>query len=210
MKFSIIGFAFVLAAALQSASFSGSPSSPHSKQIKGADSIPFESVARGNSLNSELATREGLDAPALVVARSRAEAECFIGLLNPSTAKQVAAERIRGMDFKREWVVVVIRGRMGSGGFGISVEEIKRAPEGINVRVNLIDPDPRVFQQANMPHPFHIIRVPRGEVNSAPQGEWFVRTLRGKPLTQTSRIVSCPPSNNGTHPTPPHEASHVR
>ena len=201
MKFSIFGFALVLAAALQPASFSGSPSPPRGRPVKGADSIPFESVARGTSLNSELATREGLDAPSLVVARNRAEAQCLIGLLNPSAAKQVAAERVGGIDFQREWVVAVIRGRMGSGGFGISVEEIKRTPEGINVRVKLIDPDPRVFQQANMPHPFHIIRVPRGEVNSAPPGEWFVRTLRGKPLTQTSRTVSCPPSNNGMHPT---------
>jgi hypothetical protein len=97
------------------------------------------------------------------------------------------------MDFEREWVVAVIRGRMGSGGFGINVEGIKRTPEGINIRVKLIDPDPRMFQQANMPHPFHIIRVPREEVNSAPRDKWFVRTLRGKLLTQTSRIVSCPP-----------------
>src|SRR5918997_2939725 len=110
MKSPIIGFAFVLAAALQSASFGSSSSLPHNRLVKGEDLIPFESVARGNSLNSELATREGLDAPSLVVARNRTEAECFIGSLNPDAAKQVAAEQIKSMDFNREWMVAVIRG----------------------------------------------------------------------------------------------------
>ena len=202
MKSPIIGFAFVLAATLQSASFGGSSSLPHNRLLRGEDLIPFESVARGDSLNAELATREGLNVPSLVVARNRTEAECLVGLLNPSVAKQVTVEQIKKVDFNCEWVVAVVRGIMSSGGFGISVEEINRTPEGINISVKLIDPDPRVSQQQNMPHPFHIIRVPREEVNSASQGTWIVQTLSGQPLMQTSRVASCPPSNNALQPTP--------
>jgi hypothetical protein len=198
MKSSIIWVAFVVAT-LQSASLSGSSSLPHNRLAKGEDLIPFESVARDDSLNAELATREGLNAPSLVVARNRTEAVCLIRLLN---LRQVAVDQINRVDFNREWLVAVVRGIMGHGGYGISVEKINRTPEGINISVKLIDPDPRVFQQQNMPHPFHLIRVPREKVNSAPQDTWIVRAIKGKLLTQTSRVPTCPPSNNALQPTP--------
>lgn len=202
MKFPIIGFAFVLAAASQSASFGGSPSSPHNRQLRGEDLIPFESVARGDSLNAELATREGLNAPSLVVARNRTEAECLVGLLNPSVAKQVTVEQIKKVDFNREWVVAVVRGTMSSGGFGIGIERISRTPAGISISVKLTNPDPHLFQQLNMPHPFHIIRVPREKIDLDTKSKWVVRTIGGRLLTQSSVAPSCPPSNNRLQPTP--------
>ena len=198
MKSSIIWIAFVVAT-LQSVSLGGSSSLPHDRLAKGEDSIPFESVARGSHLNSDVATKEGLDVPSLVVARNRTEAECLIRLLN---LRQVAVDQINRVDFNREWLVAVVRGVMAHGGYGISVKKINRTPEGINISVKLIDPDPRVFQQADMPHPFHLIRVPREKVNSAPQDTWVVRALKGKLLTQTSRAPTCPPSNNALQPTP--------
>ena len=210
MKPPIIWSAFVLATTLQSASLGVSSSLPHHGRLRSEDLIPFESVARGDSLNSELATREGLDAPSVVVARDRTEAECLIGLLNPSAAKQAAVEQIKKVDFNCEWVVAVVRGRMSSGGFGIGVERISRTLAGVSVSVKLTNPDPRVFQQQNMPHPFHIVRVPRGKIDIDARSIWVVRTTGGQLLTQTTVAPSCSPSNNGMHPTPPHEVSHVR
>ena len=201
MKPPIIWLAFVLTAILQSASVGGGSSLPHHRLLKGEDLIPFESVARGDSLNSELATKEGLDAPSVVVARDRTEAECLIRLLNPSAAKQVTVEQIKKVDFNCEWVVAVVRGRMSSGGFGIGVERISRTPAGVSVSVKLTNPDPGVFQQQNMPHPFHIVRVPRGKIDIDAKSVWVVRTTGGQLLTLTGVAPSCPPSNNGMHPT---------
>jgi hypothetical protein len=125
MKSSIIWVAFVVAT-LHSASLSGSSSLPHNRLAKGEDLIPFESVARDSHVNSDVATKEGLDAPSLVVARNRTEAVCLIRLLN---LRQVAVDQINRVDFNREWLVAVVRGIMGHGGYGISVEKINRTPE---------------------------------------------------------------------------------
>jgi hypothetical protein len=197
---SLVWSVLVLAATLHPTSCGGLLLA-HDRATHNEETISFQSVAHGDDLHSGRATRAGLDAPAVVIARTRAQAECLVGLLNTGAAEQVT-EQIKKVDFNLESVVAVVRGRMSSGGFGIRVERISRAPEGVSITVRLTNPDPRVFQQQNMPHPFHIVRVPREEVDVAIKGTWIVRTVGGQLLTSTGVAASCPPSNNRLQPTP--------
>ena len=147
-----------------------------SMKPKTASSVPFVSLGYGDSLNAS----DGV-APTLLVAGTPSEAAQFTKLLHD----QNLIKKIQGTDFKRELVIVVIRGTMASGGYGIQIQRIEGTSKVVKFIVKLRDPGPRQFTQSALTEPFHVIRVPRSNLVGTPGMALAVYTTEGKVLAQT-------------------------
>jgi hypothetical protein len=143
---------------------------------KTANAVPFVSLGYGDSLNGS----DG-EVPTLLVVGTPAEAAQFTNLLHD----QNLIKKIQGTDFKRELVIVVIRGTMASGGYGIQIQRIEGTSKGVKFMVKLRDPAPRQFTQSALTEPYHVIRVPRSSLVGTPGIALAVYTAEGKVLAQT-------------------------
>ena len=147
-----------------------------SMKSKTASSVPFVSLGYGDSLNAS----DG-EVPALLVFSTPDEAAQFTKLLHD----QNLIKKIQGTDFNRELVIVVIRGTMASGGYGIQIQRIEGTSKVVKLIVKLTDPAPRQFTQSALTEPFHVIRVPRSSLIGTPGIALAVYTAEGKVLAQT-------------------------
>ena len=147
-----------------------------SMKSKTASAVPFVSLGYGDSLNAS----DG-EVPTLQVVGTPAEATQFTNLLHD----QNLIKKIQGTDFKRELVIVVIRGTMASSGYGIQIQRIEGTSKVLKFIVKLRDPAPRQFTQSALTEPFHVIRVPRSSLVGTPGIALAVYTAQGKMLAQT-------------------------
>ena len=154
------------------------PSTPLSQGLAAPrEQLPFVSVARGDSFTADLT------APTLLVAGSPDEARHLTMLLSePEMAHQVAA-----VDVGADWVVAVFRGRMGSSGYGVTIQEICRKPDRVQIIVELTDPDPAQNVSDVITYPYHVVRVPRDRVPDTSGMVWAVYATDGTLLAETVR-----------------------
>lgn len=146
-----------------------------SMRSKTANVVPFVSLGYGDSLNGS----EG-EAPAILVFGAPAEAAQFTRLLHD----QNLIKKIQDTDFKRERVIVVIRGTMATGGYGIRIQRIEGASNVVKLFVKLSDPAPHQFTQSALTEPYHVIRVPRSSLAGTPDMELAAYTTEGKALAR--------------------------
>lgn len=142
---------------------------------KTVTTIPFESLAQGDSYTAELQT------PTLFIAGNASQADRFIRFLNDPAI----AQRIQAIDFNTTWVVSVFRGQVASSGYGITIEEISTAPGTVRLRVNLTDPAYGQNVSDIIAYPYHAVLVPKDRIPQTPGTNWAVYTLEGKLLVRT-------------------------
>jgi hypothetical protein len=144
--------------------------------------VPFASLSQGESYTAAMAE------PTLVVAGSPAAAtRCTELLNNPDLTR-----RMHAVNFHTTWVVCVFRGRMGSSGYGMAIEEIATAPGAVHLRVRLTDPVPGQNVSDVITYPYHIVLLPRERLEHGPETHWTVTTLDGKVLLHTTLPSSLP------------------
>lgn len=83
------------------------------------------------------------------------------------------------------WIVAVFRGMMGTGGYGIAIQQVTLASKTVQLTVTLTDPAPGqdVIEAQTFPH--HVILI-RAEDLTVPLGTvWAVVTTDGDLLAQT-------------------------
>jgi len=117
----------------------------------------------------------------LLVAGSREEAAPLLSWLDdPDLAAQLEA-----FDYANNWLVAVIRGAMGTAGFGIDIEGVRYEDETVRIAVRLTDParDELVAQVITYPH--DIVAVSREDVPAEPGTRWLVLTTEGEPFART-------------------------
>ena len=140
-----------------------------------ANAIPFVSLGHGDSLNGS----DG-EAPAILIFGTPAEAAQFTKLLHD----QNLIKKIQDTDFKREQVIVVIRGTMANGGYGIRVQRIEGTSKVVKLIVKLSDPAPHQFTQSALTEPYHVIRVLRSSLAGTPDVALAAYTTEGKALVR--------------------------
>jgi len=154
------------------------PSSPSVTQASlpnNMSTIPFESLAQGESYTAQL------ENPALFVVSNAAEADRFTQLLNDPEIVQ----RIESVDFNTTYVVAVFRGQVGSSGYGIAMRDITSAPGTVQLKVNLTDPPSDRAVSAVISYPYQLVLVSREKLPIAPETTWSVYDSEGKLLVQT-------------------------
>jgi hypothetical protein len=82
------------------------------------------------------------------------------------------------IDFDKYVVLAVFRGLQGSNLFYVEVQQIIRWQEDIFIYVNFIDPPPDIEVQGELASPYHIIKIPKDDLN----GEYTLK-LEGTILT---------------------------
>ena len=177
----LVGCNSGLLAVPQSATSVSLPSSPivtQAKSQKTMPKIPFESLAQGESYTAQL------EKPTLFVVSNAAEADRFTQLLNDPEIVQW----IQSVDFNTTYVVAVFRGKMGSSGYGIAVQDISTAPGTVELRVNLTQPAPNQNVSDVTTYPYHILSVSREKLPIAPETSWSVYDSEGKLLVQTKSL----------------------
>ena len=134
-----------------------------SKQISSTPPVPnqatqiikFESITEGVTYTPGME----LESPTLFVVGDLAEAAIFMEGFDDDQIK-----RIRNIDFKKTWVIAVFRGMMGNDGYGISVNTVILSPGEVRLIADFIDPAPGQFASSVISYPFHIIGLPRNEI----------------------------------------------
>ena len=141
------------------------------------DSLPelaFESLARGDSHAA------GVEKPALIVAGDDSEVARIAEWLEDA---ELAAE-IREIDFSTTWVIAVFRGLVNTSGYGIETRAIHLEDGSVRLTVELADPaeDQAVAQVIS--YPYHVVAVPREELQPSPGTTVSAHTVEGKLLVQ--------------------------
>lgn len=137
--------------------------------------IDFISIANGNSNTAEL------DDPTIFVAGSAKEIEPFIGWLDEGVAN-----RIRRIDFNSSFVVAVFSGRMGSDGYGITIQRINLVSEVVKIEVKITEPAPDRAYSDVITYPYGMILINREKLQVTNGTVWSVYAPDGTMLTQIS------------------------
>jgi hypothetical protein len=117
--------------------------------------IQFETLDRGESLTVGPEDIKSLEKPTIFVANNAEETGTFIRFL-----KSTVVEQIRNVDFNKMTIIMVIRGKVESSGYGIAIQEINQNSE-LNIKVKLTEPDPERAVSPTIMYPYHIVLTPK-------------------------------------------------
>lgn len=132
--------------------------------------LPFETLANGASFHAMAAK------PRLQVLTSKEDAAPLLRALGD---KKLAG-RIQEIDFGASLIVAVFRGRMGSSGYGITVQKVCAAQDSIQLTVDLSDP--AGMAASVITYPYHLILLSREVIGDTTKASWLVYTSEGKLL----------------------------
>lgn len=116
--------------------------------------IPFESLDKGNSLIA------GIEKPTIFVAGSLDEIAQF-KILDANIL-----QKIQKVDFSKTQVVGVLRGKMNTGGYGITVQTVSLTKGVVQLKVNFTNPSPDQMVTQVISYPYHIILIPREKLDT--------------------------------------------
>jgi len=153
------------------------PVATHVRPDEMSGTVPFENLGQGDSFNAA----NTLGKPTILIFGNKGEAARFTELLNDKTN----AKRIEEVDFTRDWVVVVVRGIRPSGGYGIQIQGVSRAPGVVKLHVKLTNPDPQRSVTQALTYPYHLIKIQRSKLSMPAGTKWGVHTLSGELIAQT-------------------------
>lgn len=151
------------------------------EQKKPGRTIPFVSLSREEGMAHH---PPDLEEPSIFVVGSAPEAERFAGWFDNSNVSDVS-ERIRKVDLTTTLIVAVFSGHMGSNGHGVTIKEVSTSPGRVDLRVMLTRPAPGHAASDVETYPYHMIMIPRKDLDLDPQTDWIVFTSDGKILSQT-------------------------
>jgi hypothetical protein len=134
----------------------------------------FQNLVRGDAYSA------GLETPALFIAGNSDEAKTFSGLVD--NAEDV--KLIQEVDFTKHRIVGVFRGEVGTAGYGISIDKIQSTDGAVRLSVSLSDlgQDEAVAQVVS--YPYHLVTIPRDDLNGNEQSVWTVYASDDKMLTE--------------------------
>ena len=137
--------------------------------------VVFESIAQGNSFIAEVET------PTLLIANSVNETTNFTKWLHDIDI----TSQLRKTNFNTHLVIAVFSGKKGSSGYSITINEIFTALKEVMLVVNLIKPEPGQRVQEVITYPYHIILLPKNDLQITPGTIWNVYSSEGVLLTKT-------------------------
>jgi|GEM_PF-944846 hypothetical protein len=134
----------------------------------------FQNLVRGDAYSA------GLETPALFIAGNLDEATNFSNLVD----KSEDIKKIQEVDFETHWVVAVFRGEVGTAGYGISIDDIKATDKGVRLQVSLSDPGPDEAVAQVVSYPYHLVTIPRDDLQVKAESVWTVYASDEKMLTE--------------------------
>jgi hypothetical protein len=166
-------------AAPRSATSGPTPFTPppviQSRPSQTMQTLMFKSLAQGDSFTA------ALESPTLFVASSAAEAASFTQWLDDNDV----ITRIQEVDFNSAWVIAVFAGQVGSSGYSITIKQISLVQGALELIVEITRPDPGQYVVLDViSYPYHIVLLPRDNLNVTPGTIWSVYTQEGTLLTQ--------------------------
>jgi hypothetical protein len=78
-------------------------------------------------------------------------------------SKRIPPEPAPAIDFDKETVLFVSMGRKNTGGYGISIESVRKADSGVVAKVLKKSPAPGAMTIQSLTAPFHIVAIPKGD-----------------------------------------------
>jgi hypothetical protein len=134
----------------------------------------FQNLVRGDAYSS------GLETPAIFIAGNSDEAKTLSGLVD--SAEDV--KLIQEVDFAKHRIVAVFRGEVGTAGYGISIDKIQSTDGAVRLSVTLSDPAPDEAVAQVVSYPYHLVTIPRDDLNGNEESVWTVYASDDKMLTE--------------------------
>jgi hypothetical protein len=138
--------------------------------------VSFTTLVRGDSYTARW------ERPTLIVAGTPAEAVALNQLLADFDATANAA----GLDWNTTVVVALARERVGSGGYGVTIERLTRESAGVRLVARLTAPSPGSMVTEALTVPYHVVAVARDELPDASGTPWTAVNQDGVFLAETT------------------------
>ena len=120
--------------------------------------VQFETLDRGESLAIDPENPESLEKPTIFVANNAKETDVFIRFLK--LLKPTVIEQIKKVDFNKTTIIMVVRGKVESSGYGITIQEINQNSD-VDIKVKLTESDPERAVSPKIMYPYHIVLIPK-------------------------------------------------
>ncbi|MCG9479098.1 MAG: protease complex subunit PrcB family protein [Actinomycetia bacterium] len=114
------------------------------------EEIDFETLARGYNSSAE-------DKNYYVVADQQNFAQI---------SEKIDQQQIDTVNFGQEMVIAVFQGRQSTGGYEIEVEKVVRTTENLKVYINETVPDPSDMVTQALTSPYHLIKLPKVDLQA--------------------------------------------
>jgi hypothetical protein len=155
--------------------------------IGGGELLSFQTIVQDNNLNDD--ERE---TPQLYIISSTQEVDDFVRnvvKVDPQAPdqRQRLVDKLRQLDYKRSFAILVTQGQKGPRGFQIVVQQISRQGDRVTVEAQFVGPGPGEGQPMVSPDPYTLVAVVR-EVALGRQMQ-FALVADGKVVAETTHFI---------------------
>ncbi|HYP12364.1 MAG TPA: protease complex subunit PrcB family protein [Bryobacteraceae bacterium] len=139
-----------------------------------AGAIEFESLGRASPVGSD---------PRVAAVYIVQSLENVAKLPEVITAEHRKA--IGGLDYSSRLVIAVFRGEVGTGGYSITVLDIKVEQQRLEITAELTNPAKDSMTTFGFSSPYHLVAVPKAKFAEARIGSWLLRDKEGRVLAES-------------------------
>lgn len=144
--------------------------------------LPFETIAQGDGFYT--GRSYGGEKPNLLIVAGLNEVDS--PGLNIEFLPELA-DQLHQLDYDRFFAVLVLQGLKHQGGYSITVQQVVRQDDRVNVHVEFTSPEPGTRRIQAFTSPYHLIAVSK-------RGEWrqqirFVLVADSEEVAETSHFI---------------------
>jgi hypothetical protein len=153
----------------------------------GGELLSFQTIVQDNNLNDD--ERE---TPGISIMASSQEVDNFVRdvvKVDPQAPdqRQRLVDKLRQLDYKRSFAILVTQGQKGPRGFQIAVQQVTQQDDRITVQAQFIGPKPGEGQPMVVPDPYTLVAV-------AKESAWgrqmqFALVADGKVVAETMHFI---------------------
>lgn len=147
--------------------------------------LPFETIAKSNGpSNLGLTTYRRKESTLLIIANGD-EVDALVP--NVLAEDPTLADRLRQLDYDRFFAVLVLQGLKHQGGYSVTVQQVVRQDDQVNVYAEFTSPEPGTRRIQAFTSPYHLVAVSK-------RGEWgqqvhFVLAADSEEVAETSYFI---------------------
>lgn len=147
--------------------------------------LPVETVAKSNGPDNLGLTTYREEEPALLVIAGNEDIETLTQ--NMLAKDPVLADQLRQLDYDRFFAILVLQGLKHQGGYSVTVQQIVRQGDRVNVYAEFTSPEPGTRRIQAFTSPYHLIAVSK-------RGKWgqqihFVLVADSEEVAETSHFI---------------------
>lgn len=148
----------------------------------GEQQLPFETIAQSDGFYT--GQGYGGEEPSLLIIANPDEVDKpGLDVIFPAEL----AGQLRQLDYERVFTVLVLQGLKHTGGYSVTVQQISRQDDRVNVYADFGNPAPATFRHQAFTSPYHLVTVSK-------EGGWgqpitFVLIANGEPVAEVTHFI---------------------